>query len=100
MLKAYVDTFVVAGKTFKYGENGPVGLLENKKAIHIQASGGVYSEGPASAIEHGNSYIKTVLGFVGITDVKSVLIEGTATQDSEVNEIKADDKVKLIVETF
>ncbi|MGE6299674.1 NAD(P)H-dependent oxidoreductase, partial [Guptibacillus hwajinpoensis] len=46
VMKAYFDSVSVAGKAFKYTENGPVGLLTDKKAIHIQARGGVYSEGP------------------------------------------------------
>lgn len=45
VLKAYTDATSVAGKTFRYTTNGPVGLLSGKKALHIQASGSVYSEG-------------------------------------------------------
>lgn len=89
MMKAYIDTFLIAGKTFKYTENGPVGLLEGKKAVHIQAAGGIYSQGPAKDVEHGNSYIKTVLGFIGITDNESILIEGTAIPVPGPDEIKA-----------
>lgn len=102
MMKAYIDTFVVAGKTFKYGDNGPVGLLNNKKAVHIQASGGVYSEGPASAFEHGNTYLKTVLGFIGIRDVESILVEGTnqSTPGPEAVKEKANEIVKSVIENF
>ncbi len=49
VVKAYLDNVAIAGKTFKYTENGPVGLLEGKKALHIQATGGVYSEGAYAA---------------------------------------------------
>ncbi|TCS96447.1 FMN-dependent NADH-azoreductase [Hazenella coriacea] len=77
-LKAYVDTICIAGKTFKYTDHGPVGLLTGKKAIHIQARGGVYSTGQARAMEFGDSYIRLVLGFMGITDVHSIIAEGTA----------------------
>jgi len=77
-LKAYIDKVAIANKTFKYTEKGPVGLLKNKKAIHIQASGGFYSEGPAKASEFGHNYMRTILGFMGIEAVESILIEGTA----------------------
>ncbi|MFP3821738.1 NAD(P)H-dependent oxidoreductase, partial [Bacillus sp. SIMBA_008] len=50
VLKAYIDSVAVAGKTFKYTEQGPVGLLTDKKALHIQARGGYYSEGPAAEL--------------------------------------------------
>lgn len=88
-MKAYIDTICIAGKSFKYTENGPVGLLNNKKALHIQASGGVYSEGAAKDFEMGNRYIKTVLGFLGVQAVKSLLIEGMAQAPVEAEKIKA-----------
>jgi FMN-dependent NADH-azoreductase len=48
VMKAYIDSIAVASKTFQYTEQGPVGLLTDKKALHIQARGGVYSEGSAA----------------------------------------------------
>ncbi|PAB60516.1 FMN-dependent NADH-azoreductase [Anaeromicrobium sediminis] len=101
-MKAYIDTFVIAGKTFKYTENGPVGLLEGKKAVHIQASGGIYSEGPAKNFEFGNSYIKTVLGFIGVNSVESILIEGTAQSEPGPDAIKAkaSERVKEVIKGF
>jgi FMN-dependent NADH-azoreductase len=87
-MKAYIDTICIAGKTFKYTENGPVGLLKNKKAVHIQARGGVYSEGPAKEMEFGDRYLKAVLGFIGITDVQSVIAEGMAAFPNEAEGIK------------
>jgi FMN-dependent NADH-azoreductase len=77
MLKAYIDNIMIAGETFKYTEEGPVGLLTDKKATIIQASGGVYSDALAS-IEHGANLLETVLGFVGIKDVQTVRVEGIA----------------------
>lgn len=88
MMKAYLDTGMIAGKTFKYTENGPVGLLEGKKAVHIQASGGVYSQGPAKSLEHSNSYVKTIMNFVGVQDVQSVFVEGMAYAPEKAEEIK------------
>jgi len=46
ILKAYIDYIVVSGITFKYTEEGAVGLLQGKKAIHIMATGGEYTKGP------------------------------------------------------
>jgi len=89
MLKAYVDTFIITGKTFRYTETGPVGLLKNKKALHIQASGGLYSAGDFKYKEFGNSYLKTILEFIGIQDIRSVLIEGMAYMPNEAQNIKS-----------
>lgn len=102
MMKAYLDTAVVAGKTFKYTENGPVGLLNNKKALHIHASGGVYSQGPAKAFEHSDSYLTTISKFIGINDVESVRVEGMAYAPEKAEEIKekAIEKALEIVKKF
>lgn len=68
MLKAYIDTILISGKTFEFTEVGPRGLLKNKKAVLCIASGGVY-EGPMAAYDHLAPVLKTQLGFIGITDV-------------------------------
>lgn len=86
-VKMYIDTLMIAGKTFRYTENGPEGLLEKKKAFHIHASGGVYSQTELSAIEFGDSYLKAVLGFMGVTDYDSILLEGTAMAQDAGHEI-------------
>lgn len=88
-LKAYIDTICVVGKTFKYTETGPVGLLTNKKAVHIHASGGIYSSGPAREFEFGNRYMVALLSFLGIPDVKSIIVEGMAQAPEKAEEIKA-----------
>ncbi len=87
-LKAYIDTIAIAGKTFKYTDQGPVGLLTDKKALHIQARGGVYSEGPAKEMEFGDRYLHAVLGFLGIPSVESVIAEGMAQMPEKAEEIK------------
>ncbi|WP_334077878.1 NAD(P)H-dependent oxidoreductase [Paenibacillus sanfengchensis] len=79
VLKAYTDATSIPGKTFKYTKNGPIGLLSGKKALHIQASGSVYSEGPLAPIEMGYSYLTKVLQFYGIPSVESIFVEGTAS---------------------
>ncbi|HAQ08612.1 MAG TPA: FMN-dependent NADH-azoreductase [Bacillus bacterium] len=87
-MKAYIDNIAIAGKTFKYTAEGPVGLLGGKKAIHIQARGGIYSEGPAKEMEFGDRYLRTVLGFMGITDVETIAIEGMAAMPDQAQDIK------------
>ena len=79
-LKAWIDRIAVAGKTFRYGANGPEGLLSPAKKVFIVASrGGVYSAGsPAAALEHQNSYLADVLRFLGVTDITVVYAEGLA----------------------
>jgi FMN-dependent NADH-azoreductase len=77
-LKTWIDHIARAGLTFKYGESGPVGLATVKKAYIVLASGGIYSSGPASALNHAEPYLKTVLGFIGITNVETIYVEGLA----------------------
>jgi FMN-dependent NADH-azoreductase len=77
-LKAWIDRVVVAGKTFRYTEKGPEGLLPaGKKAILATSSGGFYSgESPVKFLEHTESYIRGVLGLIGIKDVTVFRAEG------------------------
>jgi len=77
-LKAWIDHIVRAGITFSYGENGVEGLVKNKKAYIALASGGVYSEGPAKEMDFVAPYLKSILGFIGITDISVFRVEGTA----------------------
>lgn len=102
MMKAYLDTANVAGKTFKYTVGGPVGLLTNKKAVHIHASGGVYSVGPASNMEHSDSYVREISKFMGINDIESILVEGMAYDPRKAEEIKekAIEKAIKIAQNF
>ena len=77
-LKAWIDHIARAGRTFSYGADGPKGLVTGKKVYVVIASGGVYSNGPAAAFDHATPYLKTALGFLGMTDVEVVRIEGVA----------------------
>lgn len=78
VVKAWVDHICRAGKTFKYGANGPEGFLGGKKVILVLGRGGIYSEGPMMAMEHQETYLRAALGFVGIKDVDTIYIEGVA----------------------
>lgn len=77
-LKSWIDYVARAGVTFSYTAEGPKGLLTGKKAYIVLASAGVYSEGPAAPLNHAVPYLKTVLGFLGITDVEVLNVEGLA----------------------
>lgn len=84
-LKAWIDHIARAGVTFKYGENGPEGLITGKKLYIALSSGGVYSSGPMQTYDFVAPYLKAVLGFLGITDVSVFRVEGTSipgVQDS------------------
>lgn len=83
-LKAWIDHVARAGRTFKYGANGPEGLLTGKKVYVFTASGGVYSEGPAAAYDHLATYLRAVLGFIGMTDVTFIQAEGVAMGEDAV----------------
>jgi FMN-dependent NADH-azoreductase len=80
-LKSWFDRVMIAGKTFKYGENGmPVGLVPAGKKVFIaSARGGAYGEGaPAAFLDHQETYIKAALAFIGLTDVTVIRAEGLA----------------------
>ncbi|MDK0616507.1 FMN-dependent NADH-azoreductase [Clostridium perfringens] len=72
ILKAYIDYVSVSGITFKYTAEGPVGLLNNKKAVHIVSRGGGYDNSP---YEMGDRYLRTILGFFGIKDIGTIAID-------------------------
>jgi FMN-dependent NADH-azoreductase len=75
-LKAWIDRIVIAGKTFRYGQNGPEGLAGPKRVIIALARGGIYSEGsPAAALEHLETYLRGVFNFIGI-EPEFVVAEG------------------------
>jgi FMN-dependent NADH-azoreductase len=77
-LKTYIDYILRKGVTFRYTENGPEGLVKGKKAYIVRASGGVYSEGDHKTLNFQDPYLKLVLGFIGITDIETIHIEGIA----------------------
>jgi FMN-dependent NADH-azoreductase len=102
VMKAYLDSVAVAGKTFKYSEQGAVGLLTDKKALHIQARGGVYSEGPAAQMEMGHRYISVLMSFFGIPTLEGLFVEGHNAMPDKAQEIKenAIARAKDLAHTF
>lgn len=75
-LKAWFDHVVRAGRTFRYTPEGPIGLLRDKRAVLILTRGGIHSAGPARARDFQEPHLRTLLSFVGITDVSVILAEG------------------------
>lgn len=75
ILKAYFDYISYVGVTFKYTAEGPVGLLENKKALYLLSTGGFYSEAPQYNM--GKTYLEGILNFFGVSDIQTIMLEGT-----------------------
>lgn len=75
-LKSWIDRIAVRGKTFSYGESGPIGLAKGKRVIVALARGNVYGEGsPYAAYEHAETLLRSVFGFIGV-DVEVIVAEG------------------------
>ncbi|GKX67665.1 FMN-dependent NADH-azoreductase [Inconstantimicrobium mannanitabidum] len=102
ILKAYIDYVSVTGITFKYTENGPVGLCQGKKAVHIVSRGGSYSEGAGAAFEMGDRYLRTIFGFFGTTDFTTIAAENVDVIGEDVEAIleNAINKAQAIAKEF
>jgi len=75
-LKAWIDLVVRPGRTFQYAEGGVLGLAQNKRAILVLASGGVFTDGPWQSWDYVEPYLRQILGFIGVTDVQTVRVQG------------------------
>lgn len=76
-LRSWIDRVLQSGRTFRYTANGPEGLAVGKKVIVVEARGGVYSTSEGGrAMEHQESYLQTIFGFIGISDVHFARAEG------------------------
>ena len=82
VLKAYFDQICRAGDTFSYTENGPVGLLEGKRAIIVISSGGVPVDSP---VDFATPWLRQVLNFIGITDVQVISADQQMTAEGRVD---------------
>jgi len=103
VMKAYLDAVSVAGKSFRYTDNGqPVGLLTDKKALHIQARGGFYSEGPAAELEMGHRHLQVMMNFFGVPSLEGLFVEGHNKVPERALEIKEDAiaRAKDLAKTF
>ncbi|HEL2050941.1 TPA: NAD(P)H-dependent oxidoreductase [Streptococcus suis] len=96
-LVSWVNTINVAGLTFKYGPEGSIGLVKDKKLLHIQSNGGIYAgQDPAA------QYIKSIFEFLGFEDIHQVFIEGQSADPSQAQAIfeEAMGKIDQILERF
>src|ERR1700720_3914443 len=76
-LKAWFDYIALAVRTFSYSEKGPQGLMTGKRVIIVSASGGIYS-GANAGFDFQVPWLRSMLGFLGMTDVEVIRVEGTA----------------------
>lgn len=102
VLHTYIDYLNRAGKTFKYTPEGPVGLLGDKKIVLLNASGGVYSEGPKAEVEMAVKYVASMMSFFGVKNIEKVVIEGHNQFPDKAEEIIAAglEKVVKVASTF
>ena len=99
-LKAWIDRVAQVGRTFTYTEKGPVGLAGGKTIIVASTRGGVYSTSDAgNAMEHQESYLKTVFGFLGVTDVRFVRAEGLAMGEAAKTAALDAAQVEILAQT-
>lgn len=91
-LKAWVDQIARAGLTFNYTPNGPVGLMEGKRAVIAIASGGTQV---GSDIDWASSYLRHIMGFIGIADVEFVAADQLMV-DADASHAKADAALKAL----
>lgn len=95
-LKAWVDLICVAGKTFAYDSTGPHGLCGGKRVIIVSSRGGLYGEGSGNGhADFQEKYLKTVSGFLGITDVSVIRVEGVAYGPEKAAEAVASAKKQI-----
>jgi FMN-dependent NADH-azoreductase len=81
-LKAWIDRIAVAGKTFRYGPGGIEGLCGGKKIIIASSRGGMYgADSPSAFLDHQETYLRGLFGFLGITDIRFIRAEGVAMTD-------------------
>ncbi|WP_394188243.1 FMN-dependent NADH-azoreductase [Paenisporosarcina quisquiliarum] len=89
-LQTFIDYIYRAGVTFAYSENGPVGLVPDKKVIILNARGGVYSTPEMAPMEMSVNYVRLIMNFFGITDIEEVIIEGHNQFPDRAQQIIAD----------
>jgi FMN-dependent NADH-azoreductase len=101
-VKVWIDQIVRPGVTFSYSDKGPIGLVKDKKVVLVLARGGVYSDGPMKQYDFQEPYLRSLLGFIGMTDIDVVRIEGVALGDEAVRnavtsaKARADEIVRVI----
>jgi len=92
-LKAWIDMIARARLTFRYGENGPIGLVTGKQAFLIMASGGTPL---GSDIDFASTYLRHALAFIGITQVETIAAERLMVQGDTAREIAITQIAQLV----
>ncbi|MFZ6038405.1 MAG: FMN-dependent NADH-azoreductase [Bacteroidota bacterium] len=102
ILKAYIDYVSIPDITFKYSENGPIGLCQGKKALNITTSGGDYTEGMAAEWDLCDKYLKTIMGLFGIFDYTTIRASNLDVIGMDVEAIvnKAIKEAEELAKTF
>lgn len=102
ILKAYFDYVSVTGITFKYTAEGPVGMCKADKALIVSGRGGDYSNEITSQFEMGERYIRAILSFFGVKDIKSVSAENLDVIGIDVDKVVSDsiEQAKEIAKDF
>lgn len=101
-LKKYIDLLFVVNKTFRYSSGGKLeGLLQNRKLVYIQATGGVYSKDNYDS-DLSYYYLKTLFGSIGVEVVDPILIESTNSRQIPKAEIlrHRDKRIEEVLNTF
>ena len=75
-LKAWIDQLTRVNVTFRYSAGGAEGLVKGKKVYLSIASGAIYSDGPFKSYDFTEPYLRTILGFLGMTDISTYRVEG------------------------
>jgi FMN-dependent NADH-azoreductase len=94
MLKHYIDVIVQPKYLFRYTNKGPEGLVKNKKMVIVTSRGGDYSSGDAVKYDFEESYLRTIFGFVGITDITFINAQpmdalGQEVQEEKIKQVQA-----------
>lgn len=103
ILKAYFDYITLVNVTFKYTEKGPVGLLSNKKAVHIVTRGGSYTNPPMNSFEMGDKYLRTILSFMGVGSIDTIALELADVLQGEAKEaniLNTENNVREVANIF
>jgi len=100
-LKTWIDYVVWPGRTMITTQEGPRGLITGKKVYLVVASGGIYSGGPMVANDMLVPYLRQILGFIGITDIETIRVEGQSfgPEEAKKGAAAAMDQVAVVART-
>ena len=96
VLKTFLDNLFISGKTFTHTAQGPKGLLTEKKALHINTRGGLYTGMPMAELESGDRYLRIALNFLGMEVMDTIIAEGFDVYPQKTAEIVANAKSDAI----